>query len=56
MVEDWIVKLMDLAQMAKLTVLIREHSVSGFISTWQLLLEYLLVIEKNEVLTLGFSD
>ena len=56
MVEDWIIKLMDLAHMAKLTVLIREHSISGFISAWQPLLEYLLVLEKNEVLILGFSD
>ena len=55
-VEDWIVKLMDLSQMAKLTALIREHSVSAFILTWQPLLDYLLAIEKNDVLILGFRD
>ena len=47
---------MDLAQMAKLTALIREHSISGFISVWQPLLEYLPMVEKNDVLILGFND
>ena len=42
--------------MAKLTALIRENTVSGFVSAWQPLLDYLLVSEKNEALILGFND
>ena len=54
--EDWMIKLMELAQMAKLTALIRENTVTGFVSIWKPLLDYLLVMQKNEVLILGFDD
>ena len=49
------IKLTELAQMANLTALINESIVSGFVSVWQPLLDYLIISEKNEFLILGFD-
>lgn len=41
-----IVKLMDLAEMAKLMALIKEKTLPRFISTWKSLLDFLLENER----------
>lgn len=40
-VEQWTVKLMELVKIVKLTALIKEKSLTNFISTWKTLLDFL---------------
>ena len=39
--EEWMVKLMELAEMAKLTALIREKTLTNFMANWKPLLDFL---------------
>lgn len=48
---------MKLAEMAKLLALIKEKKTSNFLSTWTLLIVFVLQTEnKNEFLILGYAD
>uniref|UniRef100_A0A8C5STB0 Uncharacterized protein n=1 Tax=Laticauda laticaudata TaxID=8630 RepID=A0A8C5STB0_LATLA len=53
--DEWLQKLMELAEMDKLTALIKEKK-NTFISTWKPLLDFVLEVEKNESLILHFTD
>lgn len=46
--------LMELAEVAKLTALIREKNTPNFASAWKRLLNFVLTMGKNE--TLDFAD
>ena len=52
--EEWVIKLLDLAQIAKLTILMKDKNILRFKEIWQPLLNYLLITKKNEVMTIGF--
>lgn len=45
--EELLEKLMELAEMTKLTALIKEKKASNFISSWKPLLDIVLEIEKK---------
>ena len=53
-IEEWMFKLLKLAQMAKLTILMKDKNISRFKELWQPLLDYLLITERNEVMMIGF--
>lgn len=44
--EEWAVKVMQLAEMATLTVLIKENNLCSFVSIWKPLLDSLLKTEN----------
>lgn len=46
---------MEVAEVVKLTILIKETNQSTFVSTWKLS-RFLIEILKNEILFLGFDD
>lgn len=55
-IQDWIVKLMELDEMAKLTGWIK--ALSRLVSIWKLLLEFFVSLfetERKENLTLSFD-
>lgn len=52
--EEWMVKLIELAEMANLTGLIIENTLFRHISTWELLLDFSIETEKKIIL--GFRD
>ena len=45
--EEWLVKMMELAEMAKLTSLIREKTITMFTADWKPLIAFLPETEKN---------
>lgn len=45
--EDWLLKMMEFAKMAKLTTLIREKTLSTFTSNWKLLIHFLCEMKKE---------
>ena len=52
---EWIMKMMELAEMAKLTTIIKEGSVIKFMSDWKLFIEFLQETEKNDIYVCGFA-
>lgn len=54
--KEWMVKLVEPAEMMKLTTLIKEKSLSNFVFTWKLILDFLLEMERNTTLILGFDN
>lgn len=42
-----VMKMTELAEMAKLTCLIREETISSFIKDWNLFIDLLLNMDKN---------
>uniref|UniRef100_A0A670Y998 Uncharacterized protein n=1 Tax=Pseudonaja textilis TaxID=8673 RepID=A0A670Y998_PSETE len=52
--DEWLQKLMELTEMAKLTTLIKEKNISTFVSTWRHLLNFVLEVEKNKTFDFGF--
>ena len=55
MMEEWMLKILELAEMAKLTAIIREISTNMFRLEWNPLIEYLHEKEKNDVFVYGFQ-
>lgn len=51
--EEWIVKMMECAQMAKLPALIREKTLINFNADWKPLFNFLCETEKNEIMIYG---
>lgn len=49
------VKLVEVAEMAKLICLIREKAMTLFIAAWQRLIDFLHESEKNELAIYGFD-
>lgn len=54
MMEEWLVKMLEVAEMTELTYLITERSTTIFISQWKPLMEFLLK-NKNERLIYIFK-
>lgn len=54
--EEWLVKVTELAEVAKLTSLIRERTITTFISGWNILMDFLLKKEENKLVIYGFDD
>lgn len=55
--DEWMVKLTWLPEMMKLTILIKENTLSRlFFSMWKLFLDFLLENGRNEILMLGFDN
>lgn len=54
--KEWILKLMELTEMAKLTALLTDSSLTTFHVIWRPLLDFLQDKEKNQLLNLGFED
>lgn len=52
--EKWMGKVMEIEEMAKLTDLIRENKISSFVSSWKLLMDIELEIEKKWTFDIGF--
>ena len=52
--EERMMKLMELAQMAKRTILLKDKNILKFKEMWQPILEYLYTSENYEAMTLGF--
>lgn len=52
--EEWMLKVMDLVEMAKLTSSVEKDFV--FVSIWKPFSDFLLKTETNETLTLVFDD
>lgn len=50
--EEWIVKITELAEMAKLTYVVRDKTMCTFIRDWKLFAKN----EKSELVIYGFSD
>lgn len=53
--EAWRVKMRELEEMAKLTCLVRERTITAFISDWKPLIAFLLKREKSEIVIYGFD-
>lgn len=53
--EESIVKLMELALIAKLSTLIKDKSLPSFLTIWGPFLDFMLEKDINEVLNLGFD-
>lgn len=49
-------KLMELAEMVKLTTLLKEKTLSSFVFMWKPILDFLLETERNAVLIFVFDD
>lgn len=58
--EEWMVKLIELADIAKLTTLIKEETLSNFLYKWKPLWDFFLETnpppKKNVTLTFGFDE
>lgn len=56
--KEWIVKLMELAEMAKLTTLMKNKQTKNtiFVSICKPLLDFLLKKDRNETMIFGFDD
>lgn len=54
--EEWMVKLMELYEMAKLITLIKEKTSSSVVSTWRPFLDFLFKSKIKETLILRFDD
>lgn len=54
--KEWMVKLVQLAEMMKLTTLIKEKSLPNFVFTGKPILDFLLETERNATLILGFDN
>ena len=52
--DEWKLKILELAAMAKLTVIMRERSTSIFTLEWKPLIEYFQETEKENVFVSGF--
>lgn len=52
----WFLKLMELAELVKLTVLLRDNNLTKSVVTWKLLLDVLQDKEKNQFMALGFEN
>ena len=48
-------KMMELAEMAKLTTIIKEGSPIKFMSDWKLFIEFVQEIEKNDIYVYGYT-
>ena len=53
-VNEWIIKMMELAEMATLTTIIKEGSATKFIVDWKHFVEFVQEIEKNDIYVSGF--
>ena len=47
-------KMMELAEMAKLTALIKEGSTTRFMLDWKSFIEYVQEMEKDDIYVCGF--
>lgn len=54
--QEWLAKMVERAEMAKLTCLLRERSITTFFSDWNPLMDFLLKKEGNELMIYGFDD
>lgn len=54
--EEWLVNMMDFAEMVKLISLIREKAVSTFIADWKTLIGFLRETGKKILTTYSFND
>lgn len=54
--EEWMVKVMEVSEMAKQTVLIKENDLFNLISTWKLLLDFCSKLKTMTFWLLGFDD
>lgn len=54
--EEWMMKMMDIAEMAKLTALIRDQTLSKFNADWKSSLTFLHETEKNEFIIHNFDN
>lgn len=55
-VEDWMIKLIELTEMAKLTSLVRGKTIRTFLTDWKPYMEFLLKEEKSELIISGSGD
>lgn len=55
-IETEMEKAMKLAEMTKLSILIREKNISSLVSTRKLLLDFVVEIKPNKIFTLSFAD
>ena len=51
---EWLMKMMELAAMAKLTALIKEGATTRFMLDWKPFIEYVQEIEKDDIYACGF--
>lgn len=54
--EEWLLKMMELVEMAKLMVLITEKTLAKCNSKWKPFVDVLQEIDKGQIMTYGFDD
>lgn len=55
-VEEWLVKLSELAGMAKLMAIIKEKTLIKFKKDWKPFIDFLHETEHSQIVTYGFDD
>lgn len=53
--EEWLIKMLELTELAKITSLVREKTIFIFMDDWKSLTDFLHEIEKNCTYNLWFN-
>lgn len=54
--DEWIVKVMEIAEMAKPIVWLKKRTKTTFIKDWKSFVDFLLKMDINELVIYGFID